>query len=127
DAELWREPSRVQDTHGASRKVAVSDDGGWLVTGGDDGYAALFAPDGTLRALPRSFAGMSVLSFSDDARFFAVGGQVVTCLAVPSGQLGGSGMRFTGAATQILVAPTTRALVAASSGGKVLPERCASL
>ena len=48
DAELWREPSRVQDTHGASRKVAVSDDGGWLVTGGDDGYAALFAPDGTL-------------------------------------------------------------------------------
>ena len=121
DAELWREPSRVQDTHGASRKVAVSDDGGWLVTGGDDGYAALFAPDGTLRALPRSFAGMSVLSFSDDARFFAVGGQVVTFLAVPSGQLVGSGMRFTGAATQILFAPTTRAFVAASTGSTGLP------
>jgi hypothetical protein len=116
DAELWREPARIQDTHGASRKVAVSDDGGWLVTGGDDGYAALFAPDGTLRALPQSFAGMSVLSFSDDARFFAVGGQVVTFLAVPSGQLVGSGMRFTGAATQILFVPATRAFVAASTG-----------
>jgi hypothetical protein len=121
DAELWREPSRVQDTHGASRKVAVSDDGGWLVTGGDDGYAALFAPDGTLRALPQSFAGMSVLAFSDDARFFAVGGQVVTFLAVPSGQLVGSGMRFTGAATQILFVPTTRAFVAASTGSTGLP------
>jgi hypothetical protein len=121
DVELWREPSRVVDTHGASRKVAVSDDGGWVVTGGDDGYAALFAPDGTLRALPQSFAGMSVLSFSDDARFFAVGGQVVTFLAVPSGQVVGSGMRFTGAATQILFVPATRAFVAASTGSTGLP------
>jgi hypothetical protein len=121
DAELWREPARVQDVRGGTRKVAVSDDGGWIVTGSDDGYAALFGPDGVLTALPQSYAGLSVLSFSDDAHFFAAGGQVVTFLAVPSGQFVGEGMRFTGAATQILFVPTTRAFVAASTGATGLP------
>jgi hypothetical protein len=116
DAELWREPSRVQDTRGASRKLAVSGDGSWLVTGSDDGYAALFDPSGALRALPQSYAGMSVLAFADDGRFFAAGGQVVNFLAVPSGQLVGSGMRFTGAATQIMFVPMSRLFVAASKG-----------
>ena len=116
DAELWREPSRVQEIRGTSRKLAVSGDGSWLVAGGDDGYAALFDPSGALRALPQSYAGMSVLAFADDARFFAAGGQVVNFLAVPSGQVVGSGMRFTGAATQIMFVPTTRAFVAASRG-----------
>jgi hypothetical protein len=118
DAELWREPSRVQEVRATSRKIAVSSDGAWLLTGSDDGYAALFNPKGTLTALPQGFAGMSVLQFSDggDKQFFAVGGQVVTFLAVPSGQNVGSGMRFTGAATQLLFVPSTRIFVAASTG-----------
>ena len=116
DAELWREPSRVQDARGTSRKLAVSGDGSWLVTGGDDGYAAVFDPSGALRALPQFYAGVSVLAFADDARFFAAGGQVVNFLAVPSGQVVGSGMRFTGAATQIMFVPTSRLFVAASKG-----------
>ncbi len=118
DAELWREPSRVQEVRATSRKIAVSSDGAWLLTGSDDGYAALFDPKGTLTALPQGFAGMSVLQFSDggDAQTFAVGGQVVTFLAVPSGENIGSGMRFTGAATQILFTGSTHVFVAASGG-----------
>jgi len=121
DAELWREPSRIQEVRGGSRKIAVSWDGAWLLTGSDDGYAALFDPVGKLTALPQGFAGLSTLAFSDDARFFAAGGQVVNVLAVPSGQLVGAGMRFTGAATQILFVPAARAFVAASTGSTGLP------
>ncbi|MDQ2914042.1 MAG: hypothetical protein M3T56_12400 [Chloroflexota bacterium] len=123
DAELWREPSRVQEVRATSRRIAVSSDGAWLLTGSDDGYAALFDPKGTLTALPQGFAGMSVLQFSDGgtAQTFAVGGQVVTFLAVPSGENIGSGMRFTGAATQMLFVGSTRVFVAASSGSTGLP------
>ncbi|HVD50732.1 MAG TPA: hypothetical protein VNB51_01720 [Candidatus Udaeobacter sp.] len=123
DAELWREPSRVQEVRATSRKIAVSSDGAWLLTGSDDGYAALFDPKGTLTALPQGFAGMSVLQFSDggDAQTFAVGGQVVTFLAVPSGENIGSGMRFTGAATQILFTGSTHVFVVASGGSTGLP------
>jgi hypothetical protein len=123
DAELWREPSRVQEVRATSRKIAVSSDGAWLLTGSDDGYAALFDPKGTLTALPQGFAGMSVLQFSDggDAQTFAVGGQVVTFLSVPTGENIGSGMRFTGAATQILFTGSTRAFVVASGGSTGLP------
>jgi hypothetical protein len=116
EAELWREPSRVVDTHGTSRRLAVSTDGSWVLTGGDDGFAALFDPAGTLRALPQSVAGMSVLGFSDDSRFFVIGGQLVSVLGVPSGEAVGSPMRFTGAALQLLFVPTTRAFVASSKG-----------
>jgi hypothetical protein len=123
DAELWREPSRVQEVRATSRRIAVSSDGAWLLTGSDDGYAALFDPKGALTALPQGFAGMSVLQFSDggDAQTFAVGGQVVTFLAVPSGENIGSGMRFTGAATQILFTGSTRVFVVASGGSTGLP------
>ena len=123
DAELWREPSRVQEVRATSRRIAVSSDGAWLLTGSDDGFAALFDPKGKLTALPAGFAGMSVLQFSDggDAQTFAVGGQVVTFLSVPSGDNIGSGMRFTGAATQILFTGTTRAFVVASGGSTGLP------
>lgn len=123
DAELWREPSRVQEVRATSRKIAVSSDGAWLLTGSDDGYAAIFDPKGTLTALPQGFAGMSVLQFSHggDHQTFAVGGQVVTFLAVPSGQNIGSGMRFTGAATQMLFVPSTRVFVSASTGATGLP------
>jgi hypothetical protein len=118
DAELWREPSRVQEVRATSRRIAVSSDGAWLLTGSDDGYAALFDPKGKLTALPQGFAGMSVLQFSDggDHQTFAVGGQVVTFLSVPSGHSIGSGMRFTGAATQILFTGATRVFLAASTG-----------
>ena len=113
DAELWREPSRVIEVRATSRKIGLSSDGSWVVTGSDDGYAALFNPDGTLTALPQSYAGMSVLQFSVDGghQSFAVGGQVVTFLDVPSGQNLGEGMRFTGAATQILFVPSTSGAV----------------
>lgn len=123
DAELWREPSRIQEVRATSRKIAVSSDGAWLLTGSDDGYAALFDPKGTLTALPQGFAGMSVLQFSDggNAQTFAVGGQVVTFLAVPSGENIGSGMRFTGAATQILFTGASRVFVVASGGSTGLP------
>ena len=123
DAELWREPSRVLEVRATSRKIGLSSDGSWLATGSDDGYAALFNPVGTLTALPQSYAGMSVLQFSvgGDVQTFAVGGQVVTFLEVPSGQNLGSGMRFTGAATQILFVPSTRIFVAASTGSTGLP------
>jgi hypothetical protein len=121
DAELWREPSRVQEIRAGSRKVAVSADGTWLLTGSDDGYAALFDPKGTLTALPQGFAGLSALQFSDDAKFFAAGGQVVNFLAVPEGQQVGFGMRFTGAATQILFVNGSRLFIAASSGSTGLP------
>ena len=118
DAELWREPSRVLEVRATSRKIGLSSDGSWVVTGSDDGYAALFNPKGTLTALPQSYAGMSVLQFSVDGdhQTFAVGGQVVTFLAVPSGRNIGDGMRFTGAATQILFVPSTRVFIAASTG-----------
>jgi hypothetical protein len=123
DAELWREPSRVLEVRATSRKIGLSSDGSWVVTGSDDGYAALFNPVGTLTALPQSYAGMSVLQFSVDGsrQSFAVGGQVVTFLEVPTGQNLGEGMRFTGAATQILFVPSTRIFVAASSGSTGLP------
>jgi len=118
DAELWREPSRVLEVRATSRKIGLSSDGSWVVTGSDDGYAALFNPVGKLTALPQSYAGMSVLGFSVDGdhQSFAVGGQVVTFLAVPTGQNLGEGMRFTGAATQILFVPSTRVFVSASTG-----------
>jgi hypothetical protein len=118
DAELWREASRVLEVRASSRKIGLSSDGSWVVTGSDDGYAALFNPKGMLTALPQSYAGMSVLQFSVDGdhQTFAVGGQVVTFLAVPTGQNLGSGMRFTGAATQMLFVPSTRVFVAASTG-----------
>ena len=118
NAELWREPSRVLEVRATSRKIGLSSDGSWIVTGSDDGYAALFNPKGTLTALPQSYAGMSILGFSVDGdhQTFAVGGQVVTFLSVPTGQNVGSGMRFTGAATQMLFVPSTRVFVAASTG-----------
>jgi hypothetical protein len=116
DVELWREPARVQDTHGASRRLAISADGAWVLTGGDDGYAALFSPAGVLRALPQTVAGLSVVAFSDDSKFFAVGGQVVSFRAVPGGELVGVTMRYPAAATQILFVPTSRLFVAASKG-----------
>jgi len=123
DAELWREPSRVLEVRASSRRIGLSSDGSWVVTGSDDGYAALFNPKGTLTALPQSYAGMSVLQFSVDGdhQTFAVGGQVVTFLAVPSGQNLGDGMRFTGAATQMLFVPSTRVFIAASTGATGLP------
>ncbi|MDP9275893.1 MAG: hypothetical protein M3O99_09920 [Chloroflexota bacterium] len=123
DAELWREPSRVLEVRATSRKIGLSSDGSWVVTGSDDGYAALFNPVGRLTALPQSYAGMSVLQFSVDGdhQSFAVGGQVVTFLDVPSGENLGEGMRFTGAATQILFVPSTRVFIAASGGSTGLP------
>jgi hypothetical protein len=116
DAELWREPSRVQPVRSGSRRLALSGDGTWLVTGSDDGYAALFSPDGTLTALPQGYAGLSVLAFSDDTQFFVAGGQVVNYLFVPGGQQVGVGMRFPSAATQIIFVPTSRVFVVASKG-----------
>jgi hypothetical protein len=129
DAELWREPSRVLEVRATSRKIGLSSDGSWVVTGSDDGFAALFNPVGALTALPQSLAGMSVLQFSvgGDRQTFSVGGQVVTFLEVPTGENLGSGMRFTGAATQILFVPSTRVFVAASTGSTGLPGGGAGL
>jgi hypothetical protein len=121
DAELWREPSRVQDAHATSRRLALSDNGTWILTGGDDGFASLFDPSGTLRSLPEAVAGLSVLGISDDARFWVAGGQTLVFRAMPSGDfpegiLVGAPMRLTSAATQLIFVQTTRAFLAASRG-----------
>src|SRR5204862_7049993 len=79
-------------------------------------YSAIDTKRCWLRALQQSFACMIYHGLSDDASFFAVGCQVVNFLAVPSGQVVGSGMRFTSAATQLLFVPTSRLFVAGAKG-----------
>src|SRR2546422_5927149 len=68
DAELWREPSRVVESVTGARRLALSEDGGWVATGSDSGQAAIFDPAGTLRALPPAFAGLSAPPLSDGAQ-----------------------------------------------------------
>lgn len=116
DAELWREPSRVIESVTGARRLALSEDGGWVATGSDSGQAALFDPAGTLRALPQAFAGLSALALSDDAKFLALGGQTLTFLTVPGGQFVGFPMRFNNAATQLLFVQGSRLFVATSKG-----------
>ncbi len=117
DVELWREPERSIDTHGAARKVALSSDAGLVATGSDDGYVAIFSNDGALRALPRFNAGVSQLLFTDDARFLFGGGQVLVAWILPQPtSYVGEPMRLTGAATSAVFVPKANAFAASSAG-----------
>jgi len=120
DAELWREPSRVIDGPGSSRRLALSPDGKWLAMGSDEGYVAIFnAANGALVALPKFVAGISALLFSADSGWLFAGGSSATVLFVPQGTspLGiPQQMRFPSAITQVIYVnvPAARAFVAVS-------------
>lgn len=116
DVELWREPARVFDTAGGARRVAVSPDGAWLATGGDDGTVAIFSGDGQLRSLPKFNAGVAHLVFSDNGEWLLAGGLVLSTLRVPSGVPNGAVIRLPSPASQAVFIPTARAFAASSKG-----------
>ncbi|HET8569939.1 MAG TPA: SPOR domain-containing protein, partial [Candidatus Limnocylindria bacterium] len=116
DAELWREPARVFDTHGAARRVSISPDGAWLATGSDDGVVAIFSSQGVLRALPQFNAGIAHLVFSDDGEWLFAGGLTLANIRVPSGQVFGTNVRLPNAAAQAVFVPRARAFAASSRG-----------
>lgn len=117
DVELWREPTRIFDTHGSARRVAISPGGEWLATGSDDGTVAIFSGQGVLRALPKFNAGVAHLVFSDDggAWLFA-GGLTLVTLRVPLGSANGVTTRLPRPAAQAVFVPGARAFVASSEG-----------
>lgn len=117
DVELWREPSRIFDTHGAARRVAISPGGEWLATGSDDGTVAIFSGQGVLRALPRFNAGVAHLVFSDDGgAWLLAGGLTLATLRVPLGSANGVTTRLPRPAAQAVFVPGARAFVASSEG-----------
>lgn len=120
DAELWREPERYIDTHGAARRMAISSDGALVATGSDDGFVAIFTNDGVLRSLPVANAGVNQLVFTDDAKFLLGGGQTLVTWPVPSARASvgvGEPMRLRGAALSAVYVPLTNYFVASSGGG----------
>lgn len=121
DVELWREPTRVVDGPGGSRRIALSPDGKWIAIGAEDGTVAIFSADGALRALPKFPVGINALLFSADSAWLFAGGASATVLFVPSGASPlavKDQIRFPSAITQVLSigVPTARAFVAASKG-----------
>ncbi len=116
DAELWREPARVIDTTARSRKIALSDNGGWVLTGSDDGWVVLFDPSGAQTAMPRLAAGVSQIALADDDRFFVAGGQSLFWFFAPAGPGDGYTSRLTSGATQLLFVRGARAWAAAAKG-----------
>ena len=121
DVELWREPSRVFDTAGAARRVAIAPAGAWLATGSDDGTVAIFSGQGVLRALPRFNAGVAHLVFSDNGEWLFAGGLTLANIRVPSGVAFGTTVRLPTPATQALFIPGVRAFMAAAKGPTGLP------
>lgn len=116
DVELWREPSRVFDTAGAARRVAIAPGAAWLATGSDDGTVAIFSGQGVLRALPRFNAGVAHLAFSDNGEWLFAGGLTLANIRVPSGAAFGTAVRLPTPATQALFIPGVRAFAAAAKG-----------
>lgn len=116
DAELWREPARTIDTTARSRKIGLSDDGGWVLTGSDDGWVVLFDPNGTQTAMTRLAVGVAQLGLTDDDRFFVAGGQSLSWFFAPAGPGDGYTSRLPNAATQLLFVRAARAWIAASKG-----------
>ena len=116
DVELWREPSRIFDTAGAARRVAIAPGAAWLATGSDDGTVAIFSGQGVLRALPRFNAGVAHLAFSDNGEWLFAGGLTLANIRVPSGVAFGTTVRLPAPATQTLFIPGVRAFAAAAKG-----------
>jgi len=121
DVELWREPTRIIDTYGGSRRLSISPDGAWVATGADDGTVAIFGADGKLQSLPRFNAGVSQMLFSDDGRWLFAGGATVTNLSVPGGVSVGIPVRLPAPASQMAFVPAARAFAVASKGPTGLP------
>lgn len=116
DAELWREPAAAVDTSAGTRRVALSADGAWIVTGADDGTVGVFTAAGALRALPKFNAGVSQLLFADDGSSVLVGGQTLVVLAVPSGATLGATARLTAGAGSSVFVNGARAFAAGAPG-----------
>ncbi len=121
DAELWREPARIIDTTAKSRKIALSDDGGWVVTGSDDGWAVVFDPQNRQTAMPLMPAGMSALGIDDDGKFFVAGGQKLAFFFLPAGPFLGQSVRLNNVISQLIFVPGvvdrgSRAFIAISQG-----------
>ena len=127
DVELWREPSRVFDTAGAARRVALASGGAWLATGSDDGTVAIFSGQGVLRALPKFNAGVAHLAFSDNGEWLFAGGLTLANIRVPSGVAFGTSVRLPSPATQTIFVPAARAFVAAAKGPTGQPAGGAGL
>ena len=121
DIELWREPSRIFDTAGGARRVAIASGGAWLATGSDDGTVAIFSGQGVLRALPRFNAGVAHLVFSDNGEWLFAGGLTLANIRVPSGVAFGATVRLPTPATQAIFIPGARAFMAAAKGPTGLP------
>lgn len=116
DAELWREPERVFDTWGGARRVAVAPNAEYLVTGSDDGTVAVFSGNGTLRSLPRFFAGVAHLVFSDDGKWAMGGGITLVNFALPQGVGVGVPVRLDTPATEIVYVPGANYFAAVAKG-----------
>lgn len=121
DTELWREPERFIDTHGAARKIALTATLGLIATGSDDGFVSIFSADGVLRSLPQFPAGVNQLAFTDDGKWLMGGGQTLVAWPMPAPQssLGdGEPMRLRSATQSMLYVPHTNYFAASSAGGQ---------
>jgi WD40 domain-containing protein len=116
DAELWREPARVFDTWGGARRVAVAPNAEYVVTGSDDGTVAVFSGNGTLRSLPRFFAGVAHLVFSDDGKWAMGGGITLVNFALPQGVGVGVPVRLETPATEVVYVPGANYFAAIAKG-----------
>ncbi|MDE3192989.1 MAG: hypothetical protein KGN00_04805 [Chloroflexota bacterium] len=122
DVELWREPERVFDTWGLARRVAVSPNALWVVTGSDDGTVAVFTGEGVLRSLPKFNAGVSQLVFSDDARWLMGGGQTLASFILPPGVSVGTMVRLASPAQQVVYVPKAYYFAAIAKGPTGKPD-----
>ncbi|HEY6958233.1 MAG TPA: hypothetical protein VI814_05375 [Candidatus Limnocylindria bacterium] len=121
DVELWREPERSLDAHGAARKIALTPTLGLIATGSDDGFVSIFSADGVLRSLPQFPAGVNQLAFTDDAKWLMGGGQTLVTwpMPAPDASLGvGEPMRLRSATQSVLYVPHTNYFAASSAGGQ---------
>ncbi len=116
DDELWREPERVFDTWDGARRVGIAPGAEWVVTGSDDGTVAVFSGDGVLRSLPRFFAGVANLTFSDDGRWVMGGGITLVNFILPGGVGVGLPVRMPAPATEIVYVPTAHYFAAVAPG-----------
>ena len=116
EAELWREPERLFETHALARRVAVSPNAAFVATGSDDGTVAIFTGEGTLRSLPRFNAGVSHLAFSADNTWLMGGGQTLANFILPQGTSVGSQVKMPDPTQQLVYVPKAHYFAAISKG-----------